>query len=188
MIARLASVLLLAGLLACGPGPSLVGEPLASPLAPNFTLTDGPTGAVVTLTSLRGRVVVLTFLYTSCPDVCPLTAETLRHARDLLGQDAPGIALVAVSVDPAHDTPAATQRFVAEHRLEGVLRYLIGSRAELARVWFAYSVAQVESGAAVGHTDVIYLIDKSQRGRVLLHSDVTADVLAADLRILLRER
>src|SRR2546425_13084991 len=69
---------------ACGQPQKLIGEPLPSAVAPNFTLLDGPTGELVTLSSLNGKAVLLTFLYTSCLDTCPLTAETLRNARDRL--------------------------------------------------------------------------------------------------------
>jgi protein SCO1/2 len=172
---------------ACSPA-KLVGEPMPGTLAPDFTLTDGPTGEVVTLSSLHGRVVLITFLYTSCPDVCPLTAETIRNARDRLGDLADKVAFIAVSVDPIGDTPSATRRFVQEHRLESTLRYLIGSKAALSRVWQAYGVAQAGSAPEVLHSDVIYLIDKNARGRVLLHSIVAPETLASDLRILVNER
>lgn len=173
--------------IACSPA-TLVGDPLPSAVAPDFTLTDGPTGETVTLSSLRGRVVLLTFLYTSCPDTCPLTAETIRNARDRLGAAADDVTFVAVSVDPKGDTPQTTLRFVEEHRLRSTMRYLIGSQSALARVWQAYGVAQAVSAGDVLHSDVLYLIDKRLRGRVVLHSDATPETIASDLRILLNER
>jgi len=180
--------LLILGLCAAACSPAtLAGEPLPSPIAPGFTLLDGATGEAISLTSYAGRVVVLTFLYTHCVDTCPLTADMLRAARERLGDAAKDVALIAVSVDPAGDTPAATREFVANHRLQGALRYLIGSRTDLAAVWQAYGVAQA-SGTSVLHTDVIYLIDKHGRGRVVLHSDAGTETLASDLAILVRER
>ena len=175
-------------LAACGQPQTLVGNPLPSAVAPNFTLLDGPTGELVTLSSFTGRAVLLTFLYTSCVDTCPLTAETLRNARDRLGDAAKNVAFIAVSVDPIGDTPVTTRRFVEDHRLQGTLRYLIGSRGDLAKVWQAYGIFQEQGSQSVGHTDVIYLIDKHERGRVVLHSDVGVDALATDLRILAGER
>src|SRR2546422_3675562 len=171
----------------CSPA-KLVGDPLPGALAPDFTLTDGPTGETVTLSALRGRVILVTFLYTSCYDTCPLTAETIRGARDRLGNSATDVAFLAVSVDPKGDTPETTRRFVQDHRVEGTLRYLIGPQAALARVWQAYGIAQAVSTRDVLHSDVIYLIDKSEHGRVLLHSGVTPETLASDLSILLKER
>ena len=172
---------------ACTPA-KLVGDPLPSPIVPNFVLTDGATGETVELASLTGRVVLLTFLFTTCVDTCPLTAETIRSARDKLGDAANDVAFVAISVDPIGDTPAATQRFVQDHRLVGTLRYLVGSRANLARVWQDYGIVQVQGSQSVAHSDVIYLVDRHARARVLLHSTVTAEELATDLRILTSER
>jgi protein SCO1/2 len=172
---------------ACAP-TKLVGETLPGAIAPDFTLTDGPTGQVVSLSALRGNVLLVTFLYTSCLDVCPLTADVIRAARDRMGTSARDVVFIAVSVDPIGDTPATTRRFVAEHNLESTLRYLIGSKAELARVWQVYGIAQAVSTKDVLHSDAIYLIDRTERGRVLLHSDVSPEVLATDLGILVRER
>jgi protein SCO1/2 len=186
--AVLAVALLLTGIaLACGP-TRLVGEALPAAIAPDFTLTDGPTGQAVTLSTFRGRVVLLTFLYTSCPDVCPLTAETIRNARDRLGGPAQDVAFIAVSADPIGDTPDTTRAFVHDHRLDSTLLYLIGTKATLSRIWQAYGIAQAISAHDVLHSDVIYLIDKNERGRVLLHSDVAPETLANDLRILVNER
>ncbi len=142
----------------------------------------------MTLSGFRGRVVLLTFMYTSCFDTCPLTAEIIRNARDRLGSSADKVAFIAVSVDPNGDTPTTTRKFVQDHRVEGTLRYLIGTQAVLARVWQEYGIAQAVSTRDVLHSDVIYLIDKNARGRVLLHSNVTPDALASDLSILLAER
>ena len=172
---------------ACSP-TKLVGEALPGAIAPDFTLTDGPTGQVVSLSALRGNVIVLTFLYTSCLDVCPLTAEVFRAARDKMGASAKDVVFIAVSVDPVGDTPATTRRFVQDHGVESTLRYLIGSKAALAQVWQEYGIGQAVSTKDVLHSDAIYLIDKSEHGRVLLHSDVSPDTLAADLGILVRER
>jgi protein SCO1/2 len=174
-------------LAACSPG-KLVGDPLPGAIAPDFTLTDGPTGEVVTLSGLPGQVVLLTFLYTTCPDACPLTAETIRVARDQLGTKAQNVAFIAVSVDPRGDTPATTRRFLSDHGLTTGFRYLIGSQAALARVWQAYGVGAAPSDASVLHSDTIYLIDKHARGRILLHSGVAPSDLANDLSILVGER
>src|SRR3989442_4048453 len=155
----------------CSPA-KLVGDRIRAAMARNFTLTDGPTGEPVTLSALRGRVIVVTFLYTSCYDICPLTAETIRGARDRLGNSATDVAFLAVSVDPKGDTPETTRRFVQDHRVEGTLRYLIGPQAALARGWQGYGIAQAGGTRDGLHAEGIYLIDKSEPGRVLLHSGV----------------
>lgn len=132
---------------------------------------------------------VLSFLYTRCPDVCPLTAATFRSAQRELGPDANEVVFVAVSTDPDHDTPQAVQEFSRDHDLDAGWHYLIGQRAQLAAVWKDYGiVANPDPGEpTVTHTDAVYLIDKRGRERVLLRSDALVESLERDLRILIAE-
>ena len=173
-----------------GSAPILSGTDLGSGPAPDFTLTDGLTGAAVTLSSFRGNVVALAFLYTRCPDVCPLTAEHFRRAQQELGTDAEKVVFVAVSVDPDNDTPQNVQEFSRSHQLDRNWHFLVGQRAQLAGVWSAYGVRAVpdEGKPTVTHTDAIFLIDAKGRERVLLRTSVGAEELIKDLRILLNER
>ena len=181
-------LLALAVLLSACRSATLSGTDLGKQPAPDFTLIDGPTGQVVSLSSLRSKVVVLSFLYTACPDTCPLTAEKLRNARDTLGTERVDLALLAVSVAPDRDTPSATRVFLADHRLTGAMRFLIGDRASLAAVWARYGIyAEPQGQGFVAHIDAIFLIDRQGRARALEHSDVEVDTLVQDLRILLGE-
>jgi len=168
--------------------PQLSGTALDGAVAPDFTLTDGVTGRAITLSSLRGNAVALTFLYTHCPDVCPLTASQFRAAQQRLGTDAARVRFVAVSVDPQGDTPDTVRAFSKAHDLSGNWHYLIGPRAQLAAVWSAYGVGAFDAGTggAVQHNDAIYLIDRDGRERALVHSDVALEDLVNDLRALLR--
>lgn len=195
-------VLLLAALLAlagCRARTPAVGTEIGGVAAPDFALGDQD-GQRVQLAALRGRPVVLTFLYTDCPDICPLTAQKLRKTAELLGPDADRVAWVAVSTDPEHDDAAAARRFVQLHGLAGRLHFLVGSRAELSGVWAAYYIhaappppdADPATRAAYArqrgvHTDAIYLIDKRGELRFLLRSDFEPAALAATLRGLLAE-
>lgn len=179
-----AAALLLA---ACGTAP-LAGTDLGSDPAPDFTLQDAVGGSSLTLSALRGKAVALTFLYTQCPDTCPLTAETLRSVRDKLGGDAARLELVAVSVDPARDTPAAVRAFSEAHRLSTNWHYLIGSRDQLAAVWARYGVraAEDQGAATVTHSDAIYLIDPQGRERTLLHTNDAVEDIVRSVRAVLR--
>ncbi|HEY8744769.1 MAG TPA: SCO family protein, partial [Chloroflexota bacterium] len=115
-------------------GPTISGNPPA----PDFSLTD-QNGQHVQLAGLRGQVVALTFLYTNCPDVCPLIATKLGQADQQLGADRAKVALLAVTVDPINDTVAAVQRFDVEHQLQqSNWHYLLGSVAQLTPVWKSY--------------------------------------------------
>src|SRR5436190_8682022 len=95
-------------------------------------------GQPVDIASYRGKAVLVTFLYTHCPDVCPLIASNLGVAVRRLGPEGKNVRVLAVSVDPKGDTQAATRAFVARRRLPSEFHFLIGSRRELRRVWRAY--------------------------------------------------
>lgn len=185
-----ALALVIAALACAPPPPALVGTDLGGGMAPDFTLTDGLSGGAVTLSDLRGRVVAVAFLYTRCPDVCPLTADRLRQSQRALGADAREVTFVAVSVDPQGDTPQAVRNFSARHELRENWHYLVGQRAQLEPVWAAYGIrASPDPGMpTVSHSDAIYLVDRRGRERVLVHSTNSVEELAADLRILLGER
>ncbi len=124
---------------ACGED-RLLGTELEKNTAPDFTLTDGLSGTSLTLSSLRRNTVALAFLYTRCPDVCPLTAGQFRAAQRALGGDASKVEFVAVSVDPEGDTPAAVREFSDLHDLSERWHYLIGPRAQLEAVWALYGI------------------------------------------------
>ena len=173
---------------ACGED-RLYGTELEKNMAPDFTLTDGVTGKSLTLSSLRRNTVALAFLYTRCPDVCPLTAGQFRAAQRTLGDDASKVEFVAVSVDPEGDTPAAVRDFSDLHDLSDRWHYLIGPRAQLEAVWALYGVGSfASSGArAVEHNDAVYLIDGRGRERAILHSSDPTNWLLDDLRALIRE-
>jgi protein SCO1 len=110
----------------------------AKPAAP-IRLTDYR-GHEVDLAALKGRPVLVAFLYTHCHDLCPLVAAKVHTAYSLLGPHAERPVFLAVSVDPAHDTPASAAKFNREHRTGGEIDWLLGSHAELARVWKAWGI------------------------------------------------
>ena len=172
-------------LAACAPAP-LAGTELGATDAPDFTLTDGVTGRAVTLSAQRGQVVALTFLYTTCPDVCPLTATRFRATQTELQGDASRVTFIAVSVDPDRDTPQAVQAFSAAHGLASNWYYLVGGRAQLSPVWAAYGIGVQAGSSTVTHNDAVYLVDRSGRERVLLHSEDLARDLTNDVRALLK--
>ena len=173
---------------ACGED-RLFGTELEKKPAPDFTLTDGVTGKSLTLSTLRGNTVALAFLFTRCPDVCPLTAGQFRAAQRALGADASKVEFVAVSVDPEGDTPQAVRQFSELHDLTERWHYLIGPRAQLEAVWALFGVGSFPSSGAraVEHNDAIYLIDARGRERTILHSSDPPNWLLDDLRALIKE-
>ncbi len=162
-------------------GSEVQGRPLT---APDFALRD-QAGKIVRLRSQRGHSVIVAFLYTRCPDVCPLIASNLNTALRRLGPRRGAVRVLAVSVDPKNDTAAAVRRYVRVHRLLPQFRYLTGSRAQLARVWKAYHVAVVANaaGSTVGHSAYEVLVDSGGTERVLYDSHVTASDVLHDLAV-----
>lgn len=180
--------------------PRLQGAVLTPPLdAHNFRLTDQH-GRLVSLTRFRGKVVALTFLYTHCPHVCPLIASTMHKAYQRLGDTAQRAAFVAISVDPRGDTPEAVQTLLSTHHMDDELTYLTGSFAELKVVWGAYYIGSeakdvrpktAVTGRApdvVGHSALVYLIDRRGEIRAILPSNFDPQDLVTDVRILSSER
>ena len=197
---RIAAALAIAGVLALG---ALVlaakgggdGEPVAAEnqfagavmpeglRAPDFELTNQD-GKRVSMRALRGRPVIVTFLYTHCEDTCPLQAQTVRGALDELGHDVPAL---AIAVDPPNDTPRSARRFLAEQRATGRLDFVLGSRAELRPVWDGFGRIQPQS-VKREHQARFTLVDARGYQRVgYPGSEATPERLAHDLALLERE-
>lgn len=110
--------------------------------APDFVLTD-QFGDPFSLADARGRAVALSFLFTNCPDVCPVVTTQLKRLHDDLGEDADSVAFVTVSVDPERDDPQAAMRYLERWGVADEWRYLTGDRAALESVWAAYHISPV---------------------------------------------
>jgi protein SCO1 len=136
--------------------------------APAFTLTSQD-GAEVALAALRGKVVAVTFGYTSCPDICPLLTTKLLQVQDELGPDfGAKIDFVFITVDPEHDTPELLKDYAQAYgaKLDG-WSFLTGSPAEIRDVTRRYGVfASKNEDGSVDHTLVTSLIDPSGMMRV----------------------
>jgi protein SCO1 len=143
----------------------------------DFRLRDQD-GDTAQLAQYRGDVVVLTFMYSTCQDTCPVTAQQIRGAMDQVGHDVPAL---AVSVDPPNDTPRNAQSFLLEQKLTGRMRFLLGDRAQLAPVWKAYAIQP--QGQGFEHSAYVLLIDKQGRQRIGFPVDqLTPEGLAHDIR------
>jgi protein SCO1/2 len=156
--------------------------------AADFALHDNQ-GPLVRLSAQRGHIVLLTFLYTRCRDVCPLIAERLEAALQMVGRPRARVRVLIVSVDPQGDTPDAVRAFIRMHRLGPEFRYLVGTQAELQPVWQAYNVlAVVRNATVVDHSSPTLLIDAKGRPRVYYDSSFSPAGLAADVRHFLRRQ
>ena len=142
--------------------------------AKGFQLTDQH-GRAVSLASLRGKVVLLTFLDPVCTTDCPLIAQEFRAAGQLLGAASRKVELVAIVANPVYHQVADIQAFDRQEYLGQVPNwlYLTGSVPQLRRVWKEYGIAAevLPAGSMVGHPDVAYVIDQAGRVREELNTD-----------------
>jgi protein SCO1/2 len=144
-----------------------------------FALRDQE-GRAVSARDTRGGVTVLTFMYSTCQDSCPVVASQIRGALDDLGHDVP---VLAISVDPANDTPLSAKRFVNRQSLTGRMRFLLGSRAQLAPVWKEFAIKP--QGKGFEHSAYVVLLDRAGRQRIAFPFDkLTPEGLAHDIRAL----
>jgi protein SCO1 len=168
----------------------LQGTGLGGGSAPDFRLTD-QFGRPVSLSQFKGKPVIVTFLYTHCPDQCPLTAEKLHAVMLNLGSDAQKVAVLAVSTDPKGDTTAAALNFSKVHKMENYWHYLVGTHDQLSPIWSSYSVyaapTPTSTGGSVNHTSAIFIIDKQGHERVYFGNDASTAQLTTDMQILLKE-
>jgi protein SCO1 len=179
------------GAATAGEGRFVVAEPLPAGLAgraaPRIRLDDARGGTFDTR-SLAGGPYLVTFLYANCPDVCPLIGAQLHDTLARLGDDARRVAVVAVSVDPRGDTPAAVRAWLTRQREPREFHYLIGSQRELTPVWRAwYAEPQIPGDPESAHTAIVWVVDAGGRlaAKVPAGRPFNSRGLAHDMRSLL---
>jgi protein SCO1/2 len=159
------------------------------PIAPQIELTKS-SGETFRLSDQKGKIVLLFFGYTSCPDVCPTTLAELNLVMDNLGNKNESVQVVFVSVDPERDTPEKIQKYV-EH-FNPAFVGLSGSVEELQSIWANYGVyrEKVESDSALGytvnHTARTYLIDSDGNLRLSYGFQTPVKDIVSDLKTLLK--
>jgi len=165
-------------------GTDLTGTQFGKPL----TLTDH-TGKLRSMNDFKGKVVVLFFGYTHCPDVCPTTMSDLKQTMKLLGDKADDVQVLFVTVDPERDTQEVLAQFVPgfDPRFIG----LRGTVAEVAANLSEYKVyaAKVsepgKSGYTMDHSAGLYVFDKTGAPRIYLGYGEKPANIAHDLQLLL---
>jgi protein SCO1/2 len=171
-------------------GASGGGDPLAGAgaRAPDFALVDQD-GRPVSLAALRGRVVLLDFVYTSCRGPCPILTGIHRHVRDGLSEtQRAAVQLVSITLDPAHDTPAVLRAWADERRLETQgWSFATGATGDVDAVARAYGVGSVrQPNGEIEHTVATFLIDRDGNiARRYLGTVHGADAIRADIERLL---
>lgn len=158
------------------------------PAAPEIALTRAD-GSSFRLSEMRGKVVMLFFGYTSCPDVCPTTLAEFKQALEELGAQSDQVQVLFVTVDPERDTPQRAQEYVDHFNPKFI--GLSGSASELARVWNDYGVFRETvkgtsaAGYLVNHTARVTLIDQHGDLRVSFGFDTPVKDMVHDLKLLL---
>ncbi len=142
--------------------------------APAFTLTD-QNGATVSLASLRGKVVLMTFLDPVCTTDCPIIGQEFKQAGALLGAKDSDVELVAIVANPIYRAVEFTRAFDRQEGLASVTNwlYLTGFVSQLGRVWSEYGlgVQDLPAGAMIAHGDLAVVIDRSGNIRAELTDD-----------------
>ncbi|MGZ5031859.1 MAG: SCO family protein [Usitatibacter sp.] len=151
-------------------------------------LTDH-NGRPRTLADFRGKVVVVIFGYTQCPDVCPTSLADVASAMKLLGDDAKGVQVLFVTVDPKRDTPELLRQYVPAFHPDFLGLY--GDEASVSKVTKDFHVYASERAGktadsyTVDHSAQIFMLDKAGKARVLMPPGTAPAAMASDLKVLL---
>lgn len=185
----LAAVALLAAAVGGGYWWSARQAEAAGPVAGDFVLIDQDSARFDTRT-LRGKVVLVFFGYSHCPDVCPTTLSKLSSVARRLGDDRGAMKVVYVSVDPERDTPTVLKADLGNFDLDAV--GLTGTRAAIdsvvAQYGAQYEIVQTPESAGrytVNHSTTLYVLDRKGRLRREFPYEATADEIASAVRELI---
>lgn len=179
----LALALLLAG---CDSRPQFGSADISqADYARDFALTDH-TGKPRTLADFRGKVVVIFFGYTQCPDVCPTTLTGMAEAMKLLGADAAKVQVLFVSVDPERDTQELLAQYVPVFNPSFLGLYAdaqtIARTAQDFRVFYKKQPGSTPTTYTVDHTAGSYVYDPQGRLRLYIKHGEKPEVIAKDLK------
>jgi protein SCO1/2 len=165
-------------------GIDVTGKSLGGPLA----LNDFD-GKPRTLSDFRGKVVVITFGYTQCPDVCPTTLQDLNAAVKKLGPDATRVQVLFVTVDPKRDKPELLRQYVPAFNPGFIGLYGDEAATKKAESDFKVYSEEVPGRTAdtytVNHSAQIFAFDPQGRVRLMFGPGFKPDAVASDLRLLL---
>jgi len=155
----------------------------------NFKLTDH-NGRIRSLNDFKGKVVVVFFGYTNCPDICPITMGKLAVAMKKLGKDAKRVQVLFVSINPEHDTSALLKQYVTAFNptflgLSGEIQTTRNIAKEF-KVTFQKQAGKTQDNYTMDHSTGTYIYDTVGRIRLYVNSSKSADVFSHDILELLR--
>lgn len=172
-----------------GSGPSFKNTDITgADYGKDFALADHA-GKARTLADFRGKVVVMFFGYTRCPDVCPTTLAELKAVKEQLGEDGKKLQVLFVTVDPERDTPKLLAEYVPAFDPSFLGLYgdpgAIAKVAKDFRVFYQKAPGKTPGGYTVDHTAGSYVFDPQGRLRLFARHGNAANLIA-DIRTLLR--
>lgn len=158
--------------------------------ARELELSDGD-GRTRRLAEFKGRVTVVFFGYTQCPDVCPTTLADLARARQLLGADGTRVQGIFVTVDPERDTPEVIKAYVGSFApdfvgLRGTAEQTQAAAKQF-KVFYSKVPGKTPTSYTIDHTAGSYVFDAAGRIRLFTRHGMGPEALAADLKLLLAE-
>ncbi|MBP8047770.1 MAG: SCO family protein [Anaerolineales bacterium] len=155
----------------------------------DFTLTGG--NGDVSLSDFRGKLVLIYFGYTFCPDICPATLGNVNQALKEIGAKAEDIQLIMISLDPQRDTPEKLEQYVAHFNPTFI--GITGTQEQVDTVTSLYGIfyEKKEGSEAtsylIDHTATLMVIDREGYLKLVFPFGVTADEIADDLKYMLRQ-
>ncbi|WP_132582518.1 SCO family protein [Paralcaligenes ureilyticus] len=181
--------LLSLGLVGCKRAVKFQGSDISGThLGHDMAMVDS-TGTLRTLADYKGKVLVVYFGYTHCPDVCPTSMAELAQTMKLLKGDAQKVQVIMITVDPQRDTGAIMASYAKAFNPSFV--GLTGSpdqlhkTAQSFKVYYAKASGGTPDSYTMDHSAFFYILDQTGEARVLLHGDAQAKVIASDIRQLL---
>ena len=159
--------------------------------AADFTLTDQD-GQPFTLSAQRGKLDLIFFGYTNCPDICPITLTTYARVRKSLGDQAGNVRFIFITVDPERDTEAQIKTHLSH--FDPAIIGLTGTRSELEPVWKDYGVFQSSHASTdlahydVDHSSRIYVVDGKGNWRMTYPAEMDWQAIVSDVQHLLKDQ
>lgn len=189
VLAALAGGAALAMLAGCKNQPKFQGSDISGTgIGSGLSMVDG-SGQSRTLADYKGKVLVVFFGYTHCPDVCPTSMAQLAQVMTLLKDDAKKVQVIMITVDPQRDTAQALNAYVKAFNpsfvgLTGTPEQL-HKTAQSFRAYYAKAPGPTPEAYAMDHSSSFYILDQKGQARVLLNGNATAKMIAGDIQQLL---
>jgi protein SCO1/2 len=154
--------------------------------APALALEDS-TGKKFDISEHRGKVLLVTWLYVNCPDICPLIVSNFKVVQNKLGDKAKDLVIVAVSTDPKRDKPKAVNKFLKARGMDGRMQYLVGDRTVLGQTWKNWGIVAEPAAAnpeLIEHSSPIYGVSASGKITTLYPANYKPEDIVHDVPLL----